>query len=81
MIPSLHSYRGYVFRVEEDADDPAYIVDYPDVPDIVTSGSTLSEALAHACEALDLYLEALDNLGRPHPEPRFRLVMETVGSA
>jgi hypothetical protein len=40
-----------------------YIVDFPDIPDIMTSGSTLPEAFGHACEALDLYLDAIEQLG------------------
>jgi len=38
----------------------------------------LTEAFAHACEALDLHLESLQKLGLPLPEPRHRLVLETV---
>ena len=81
MTPTLHSYRGYVFRIEYDPDDPAYIVDYPDIRNIITSGSTLSEAFDHACEALDLYLEALGKVGQPLPEARHRLVLEAAESA
>jgi predicted RNase H-like HicB family nuclease len=81
MTKTMHSYRGYVFTIEDDPDPPAFIVDFPDIPDIITSGSTLSEAFHHACEALDLCLEALDKLGRPQPESRHRLVLEPVGSS
>jgi predicted RNase H-like HicB family nuclease len=81
MTRTLHTYRGFVFTIEYDAEDPAYIVDFPDIPDIITSGSTLAEAFQHACEALDLYLEALDKVGRPRPESRHRLVLEAVGPA
>jgi predicted RNase H-like HicB family nuclease len=49
MAPTLHTYRNYVFRIDYEAEDPAYIVNYPDIPDINTSGSTLSEAFDHAC--------------------------------
>lgn len=79
MNPTLHSYRGYAFRIEYDPEDPAYVVDYPDIPDIITSGSSLPEAFQHACEALDLYLEALDKHGRPQPQPRHWVRLE-VGS-
>ena len=48
MTKTMHSYRGYVFTIEEDPDPPAFIVDFPDIPDIITSGSTLSEAFHHA---------------------------------
>jgi predicted RNase H-like HicB family nuclease len=80
MTTTMHSYRGYVFTIEFDPDPPGYIVDFPDLPDIITSGSTLAEAFAHACEALDLYLESLDQLGHTPPAPRHRLVVEPLGS-
>ena len=76
-MTTMHTYRGFVFTIESDLDDPAYIVDFPDLPDIITSGSTLAEAFAHACEALDLYLEALRQHGQPLPEPKHRLVIQT----
>jgi len=81
MTTTMHSYRGYVFTIEFDPDPPGYIVDFPDLPDVITSGSTLSEAFAHACEALDSYLETLEKFGQPAPPPRHRLILQTVGSS
>jgi predicted RNase H-like HicB family nuclease len=78
-MKTTHSYRGFVFTIAYEAQDPAYIVDFLDIPTIITSGATLPEAFAHACEALDLHLESLQKLGLPIPEPRHRLVLE-VGS-
>jgi predicted RNase H-like HicB family nuclease len=78
MMTTLHTYRGYVFTLDYQAQDPAYTVDFPDIPEIVTSGATHPEAFANACEALDLHLESLQKLGRPLPEARHRLVMEGV---
>ncbi len=80
MTATLHSYRGYVFRIEYDADDPVFIVDFLDIPDIITNGSSLSEAFDHACEALDLYLEAFEKLGRPAPKARHRLVLDATAT-
>lgn len=80
MTTTIHTYREYVFTIEFNSDPPGYIVDFPDIPDIITSGTTLSEAFGHACEALDLYLEAIEHLGRRPPEPRHRLVVATSGS-
>ena len=54
--------------------------DFPDIPDIITSGGSLYEAFANACEALDLHLESLQKLGMDLPEPRHRLVMEPTTS-
>jgi len=56
-----------VFTIVYQAQHPAYTVDYPDFPDIITIGDTLAEALANACEALDLHLESMQKLSmRPH---------------
>jgi predicted RNase H-like HicB family nuclease len=73
---TTHEYRGYVFTIAYQAKEPAYVVDFPDIPDIITSGDTLAEAFAHACEALDLHLESLQKLDLPLPEPTHRLVMQ-----
>jgi predicted RNase H-like HicB family nuclease len=73
---TTHEYRGYVFTIGYQAKEPAYVVDFPDIPDIITSGDTLAEAFANACEALDLHLESLQKLNLPWPEPTHRLVMQ-----
>jgi predicted RNase H-like HicB family nuclease len=73
----LHSYRGYSFTIGYAPKPPAaFLVDFPDIPEIITSGSTLTEAFDHACEALDLYIETMDKLERPLPIPRHRLVVQ-----
>ena len=59
MTPTQHDYRGYVFRIEYQAAEPAYLVEFADFPEIITSGPTLAKAFANACEALDLHLESL----------------------
>ena len=78
MISSHHEYRGYVFSIEYVAEDPAFITDFPDFPNIVTSGSTLNEAFQNACEALDLHLESLQKLRKRLPKPKHSLVVHTV---
>jgi predicted RNase H-like HicB family nuclease len=71
-----HEYRGYVFAINYQAQQPAYTVDFPDFRDIITSGETLAEAFAHACEALDLHLESMAKLKMRPPKPKHRLVVE-----
>ena len=71
-----HEYRNYVFTISYQAQHPAYTVDFPDFPDIITSGQTLAEAFAHACEALDLHLESMTKLHMRVPRPKHRLTME-----
>ena len=78
---TTHIYRGFVFTITYRAEEPAYIVRFPDLPEVITSGADLTEAFAHACEALDLHLESLQKLGLPVPEPRYRLVMEPISSS
>jgi len=73
-----HNYRGYVFSIDRHLDGEGFAVDFPDIPGIITSGSTLNEAFAHACEALDLYLDTLAEFGQSPPEPRYRLSVEAV---
>ncbi len=77
-MKTTHEYRGYVFTVTCEAKDPAYVVDFPDIPEIITSGKTLSEAFTNACEALDLHLESLQKLGKPVPKVNHRLVVEST---
>ena len=76
MILTCHQYRGYVFKIEYQAQEPAYTVDFPDFPEIITSGPTLGEAFGNACEALDLHLESLQKLGRRLPKPKHTLVVQ-----
>lgn len=77
-MKTMHEYRGFIFTITYEAKDPAYVVDFPDMPDIITSGETLSEAFRNACEALDLHLESLQKLGQPLPESKHRLVVEEM---
>ena len=46
-MKTTHEYRGYVFTVTYEAKDPAYVVDFSDIPDIITSGGTLGEAFSN----------------------------------
>jgi predicted RNase H-like HicB family nuclease len=77
-MKSTHVYRGYLFTIEYQPNEPVYTTDFPDLPEIVTSGDTLAEAFAHACEALDLHLESLQKLGLPIPAPKHRMVVEST---
>jgi predicted RNase H-like HicB family nuclease len=78
MMTTVHQYRDYVFRIVYLPEEPAYTVEFPDIPEIITSGDTLSEAFANACEALDLHLESLQKLGQAVPPCKHRLVVEAA---
>ena len=78
MISTHHEYRGFVFSIEYEAQEPAYVVEFPDFPNIITSGDSLSDAFRNACEALDLHLESLQKLGKRLPKPKHSLVVQPV---
>jgi predicted RNase H-like HicB family nuclease len=77
VVTTHHEYRGYVFAITYQAREPVYTVDFPDFPDIITSGDTLTVAFANACEALDLHLESMAKLNLRMPKPKHRLIVET----
>jgi predicted RNase H-like HicB family nuclease len=72
---STHDYQGYIFLITDSPNGRAFTVDFPD---IITSGTTFSEAFSNACEALDLHLESLQKLGMSLPRARHRLVVESL---
>jgi len=78
MIATHHEYRGYVFTIEYHAEEPAYSVAFADLREIITSGNTLAEAFANACEALDVHLESLQKLGKRIPKPKHTIVVESA---
>ena len=77
-MKTTHEYRGFVFTVTYEAAEPAFSVDFPDVSEIITSGRSLPEAFANACEALDSHLESLQKLGRRLPRRKCQLVVQEI---
>ena len=78
MISTYHEYRGYVFKIDYQAQKPIYSVEFADFPEIITSGDTLAEAFANACEALDLHIESLQKLRKKVPKPQHTIVVESL---
>jgi predicted RNase H-like HicB family nuclease len=78
MTATNRDYRGYVFSLAYQGQEPAYIATFPDFPEIITSGTTLAEAFANACEALDLHLESMQKLGKRMPKPKHALVVQPL---
>jgi predicted RNase H-like HicB family nuclease len=76
MTVSTHTYHGYVFTIDHRPEPIAYPVDFPDIQEIITSGSSLTEAFGNACEALDLHLENLQKLGKRPPKVKRRMVLQ-----
>jgi predicted RNase H-like HicB family nuclease len=60
--------RQYIALIHKDADSD-YGVSFPDLPGVISAGSTLDEARDMAAEALALHLEGLAEDGQAAPEP------------
>ena len=60
--------RHYIALIHKDADSD-YGVSFPDLPGVITAGSSLDEARKLAAEALAFHLEGLAEEGEAVPEP------------
>lgn len=60
--------RQYIALIHKDADSD-YGVSFPDLPGVISTGSTLDEARDMATEALALHIEGLIEDGEAIPEP------------
>ncbi len=55
-------------------DDQAYIAEAPELPGCAADGATYKEALANVEVVIQEWIETANELGRPIPEPKGRLV-------
>ncbi len=53
--------------------DGHFLAEVPELPRIITDGSTRAQALLHAEEMIDAYLSAAREAAWPIPEPKGRL--------
>ena len=60
--------RHFIALIHKDADSD-FGVSFPDLPGVISAGSTLDEARAMAIEALAFHLEGMAQSGEPIPEP------------
>jgi antitoxin HicB len=58
----------YTTLFTPDEESGGFTVEVPALPGCVTDGETLAEAKKHAAEAIQLYLETLEEDGLPFPE-------------
>ncbi len=64
-------YEMIIYWSEEDG---AFIVEVPELPGCAADGATYEEAVANARVIISEWLETAQELGRPIPEPRGRLM-------
>jgi len=60
------------------ADQGTLLVTFPDVPEAITFGATIDEALLHAVDALETGLSFYVDARKPLPEPSIRPELPTV---
>ncbi|WP_316173620.1 MULTISPECIES: type II toxin-antitoxin system HicB family antitoxin [unclassified Bradyrhizobium] len=60
--------RHYIALIHKDADSD-YGVSFPDLPGVISAGSTVDEARAMAVEALALHLRGMAEDGEAVPDP------------
>jgi predicted RNase H-like HicB family nuclease len=56
------------------AEDEAFIAEVPELPGCAADGPTYETALANVRVVIDEWIETAEQLGRPIPEPRGRLI-------
>jgi predicted RNase H-like HicB family nuclease len=67
----MHKYEVIIYWSEEDR---AFIAEVPELPGCVADGKTSQKALAHVEVVIQEWIETAQELGRPIPKPRGRLV-------
>jgi len=55
-------------------EDEAFIAEAPELPGCAADGATYQQALANAEVVINEWLETAEELGRPIPEPKGRLM-------
>lgn len=60
---------GYRVVIEHDPEDGSFNVHVPVLPGCLTWGWTLEKAKKYAHEVVELYLDAMRDLGDPIPKP------------
>jgi predicted RNase H-like HicB family nuclease len=60
-------------------EDEVFIVECPALPGCVSQGNTREEAVANIREAIDCYLESLQQHGEPIPPPITEEIVEVAG--
>jgi predicted RNase H-like HicB family nuclease len=68
----MFKYETIIYWSEEDA---VFIAEVPELPGCMAHGDSYESALAHAKEAIQLWLDTAMEFGDPIPEPKGRRLM------
>ena len=66
-----YKYEVIIYWSEE---DKAFIAEVPELSGCVADGATYADALANVQVIIDEWIETANELGRPIPEPKGRLI-------
>lgn len=70
---TIEDYEIVIFP-SSDKDEHWVYVRFPDIPEILTGGSTIEEAIQNAKEAFACHMEALQKQGKNIPEPKGKVM-------
>lgn len=59
-------------------EDGYYVVECPSLPGCVSQGKTRAEAIENIREAIQLYLEVLEETGQPIPAENYETILVAV---
>ena len=65
-------YEIIIFWSDEDG---SFVADVPELPGCMAHGASHAEALANAEEAVQLWIETAESLGRAVPQPKGRRLL------
>ncbi|MDA0746947.1 MAG: type II toxin-antitoxin system HicB family antitoxin [bacterium] len=67
----LIKYELIIYWSEE---DQAFVVEVPELPGCIADGETYEEAVKNVRQVIEEWIETAQELGRPIPKPRGRLM-------
>lgn len=65
--------KKYEIIIYWSSEDNAYVAEVPELPGCMADGKTYQEALRHAEQIIEEWIETAMELGRPIPQPKGRL--------
>lgn len=68
----MHKYEIIIYWSNEDR---AFVAEVPELPGCMAHGDTQAAALENANDAMQLWLDAAKDFGRPIPEPKGQRLM------
>ncbi|HET7212118.1 MAG TPA: type II toxin-antitoxin system HicB family antitoxin [Terriglobia bacterium] len=68
----MHKYEIIIYWSNE---DQVFIADVPELPGCMAHGQSQEAALAHANEAIQLWIATANEFGHPVPEPKGERLM------